>query len=369
MTRFKKGDIVSAYCEELQNVSRAVILDIKKDKNEAYIHFVKQDKRLDKWESISELSHIPSTSRNRNKNLYDEDEAMNTPFEKARKDVTRIRNINSITFGPFAIKTWYYSPYPYPYSEMEHLYICEFCFRYFPTAQDLKSHMDEKKEMHPPGVEIYRKDSISIYELSGLYEKVSCQCLCLLSKLFLDHKVLFYDVENFVFYVVCECDSSGAHFVSYFSREVVENTDELNVLACITTLPPYQKRGYGNLCISLAYEIAKRQRRVGGPERPLSDLGKIAFESYWKATIINIFAEKNIESIDDIVVNTAMLKTDIIQILRELNLATKIKGDYVLNYTEEQIRNLLEKYSSLRDRRTIDVKYLIWFPPSDRTKH
>lgn len=40
-----------------------------------------------------------------------------------------------------------------------------------------------------------------------------CQNLCLLSKLFLDHKTLYYDVDPFLFYVLCERDSSGYHLV------------------------------------------------------------------------------------------------------------------------------------------------------------
>jgi len=42
---------------------------------------------------------------------------------------------------------------------------------------------------HPPGNEIYRKDSIVFFELDGRKHKDYCQNLCLLAKLFLDHKV------------------------------------------------------------------------------------------------------------------------------------------------------------------------------------
>jgi hypothetical protein len=38
---------------------------------------------------------------------------------------------------------------------------------------------------------------------------VYCQSLCLLSKLFLDHKTLYYDVDPFLFYVLCEVDEDG----------------------------------------------------------------------------------------------------------------------------------------------------------------
>ena len=48
-----------------------------------------------------------------------------------------------------------------------------------------------------------------------------CQNLCLLSKLFLDHKTLYYDVDPFLFYVLCEVDDAGAHIVGYFSKEKV----------------------------------------------------------------------------------------------------------------------------------------------------
>ena len=41
----------------------------------------------------------------------------------------------------------------------------------------------------PPGNEIYRKDDISIFEVDGHLCKIYCQHLCLLAKLFLDHKV------------------------------------------------------------------------------------------------------------------------------------------------------------------------------------
>ena len=45
-----------------------------------------------------------------------------------------------------------------------------------------------------------------------------CQNLCLLAKLFLDHKTLYYDVEPFLFYVLTEYDKKGCHIVGYFSK-------------------------------------------------------------------------------------------------------------------------------------------------------
>lgn len=60
-----------------------------------------------------------------------------------------------------------------------------------------------------------------MYEVDGKTNKIYCQNLCLLSKLFLDHKTLYYDVDPFMFYVLCEVDDGGAHIVGYFSKEKV----------------------------------------------------------------------------------------------------------------------------------------------------
>ena len=41
---------------------------------------------------------------------------------------------------------------------------------------------------HPPGDEIYRCENLSVFEVDGKRNKIFCQNLCLLAKLFLDHK-------------------------------------------------------------------------------------------------------------------------------------------------------------------------------------
>ncbi len=82
------------------------------------------------------------------------------------------------------------------------------------------------------------------------FVQIYCQNLCLLSKMFLDHKSLFYDVEPFLFYVITEVDEIGARFVGYFSKEK-RNSKDLN-LSCIMTLPVRQRQGWGNLLIDFS---------------------------------------------------------------------------------------------------------------------
>ena len=87
---------------------------------------------------------------------------------------------------------------------------------------------------YPPGDEIYRDDQVSFFEVDAKNQQAYCENLCLLSKLFLDHKTLHYDIDPFYFYVLCEHDAYGYHIVGYFSREK-GNMD--NNLSCILVLP------------------------------------------------------------------------------------------------------------------------------------
>ena len=90
-------------------------------------------------------------------------------------------------------------------------------FQYF--LLHFRYHLSQCFARQPPGKEIYRKGTLSIWETDGKDHKLYCQNLCLMAKLFLDHKTLYFDVEPFQFYILCEVDKQGAHIVGYFSKE------------------------------------------------------------------------------------------------------------------------------------------------------
>ena len=124
-------------------------------------------------------------------------------FEREHEETTKVKNIEKIVMGCWEVEAWYYSPFPAAYSDLETLYVCEYCLQYMKKRRTLRQHMATGGcRRHPPGREIYRENDLSVYELDGKDHRAYCQKLCLLAKLFLDHKTLYYDVNPFYFYVV-----------------------------------------------------------------------------------------------------------------------------------------------------------------------
>jgi hypothetical protein len=167
---------------------------------------------------------------------HGDDEENKTAAEKEHEEITKVKNINTIELGKFEIDTWYFSPYPEEFAKCSKLYICEFCLKYMKKKKTLNRHKLKCDLRHPPGNEIYRQGALSMFEVDGKKNKIYCQNLCLLAKLFLDHKTLYYDVEPFLFYILTECDTRGCHILGYFSKEK-ESPDEYN-LACIAEGTP-----------------------------------------------------------------------------------------------------------------------------------
>ncbi|VDO95644.1 unnamed protein product [Heligmosomoides polygyrus] len=189
----------------------------------------------------------------------------------------------------FEISTWYSAPYPQEYAHVPILHICEFCLKYMKTEAILAQHMKKCDWRNPPGNEIYRDNNVSVFEVDGNISRIYCQNLCLIAKLFLDHKTLYYDVEPFLFYVVTKNDEHGFHLVGYFSKE--KYSQQKFNLSCIVTLPCYQKQGFGRFLIDFSFLLSRREHLMGTPERPLSDLGRISYASYWRTALLEYIHE------------------------------------------------------------------------------
>lgn len=352
-----------------------------------------------------------------------------------------------ITFGKYLIETWYSAPYPHEYVQKSILHICEFCLKYVKSKAVLKLHLQKKcsqyqakclnssifdspikqkslmqqnqqpyqpkvltassfrntksvvlptaaiwSPLSPPGNEIYRSENgkLSVFEIDGNTSKIYCQNLCLLAKLFLDHKTLYYDVEPFLFYVLTQNDNFGSHLVGYFSKE--KHCAQKYNVSCIMVMPQYQRSGYGRFLIDFSYLLSRVEGQPGSPEKPLSDLGRLSYESYWRSVILEYLFNFRIKlrdfkseqklprssitfSLRKMSIETGVCVQDLASTMEQLNLFVFInnpdktatsKKIFLVNLNSNLIDEHMEKLNKIpiekRNALKLSEMCLIWSP-------
>ncbi|CAL5414440.1 unnamed protein product [Camellia sinensis] len=367
---------------------------------EYYVHYTEFNRRLDEWVKLEQLDldsvetvvdekvedKVTSLKMTRHqKRKIDEThveeghEELDAASLREHEEFTKVKNIATIELGRYEIETWYFSPFPPEYNDSLQLYFCEFCLTFMKRKEQLQRHMRKCDLKHPPGDEIYRSGTLSMFEhagpakhrlpiptIDGKKNKVYGQNLCYLAKLFLDHKTLYYDVDLFLFYVLCECDDRGCHMVGYFSKPQEKHSEESYNLACILTLPPYQRKGYGKFLIAFSYELSKKEGKVGTPERPLSDLGLLSYRGYWTRVLLDILKKhKGNISIKELSDMTAIKAEDILNTLQGLELIQYRKGQHVICADPKVLDRHLK--AAGRGGLEVDVCKLIWTPYKEQS--
>ncbi|KAL7068543.1 MOZ/SAS family protein [Cryptosporidium serpentis] len=382
---------------------------------EFYVHFRGLNRRLDRWvtgknikvdfelEELDDfnlrekLMRINSTLSPTHQNLKcvtksrkrtidqlqisdgedpEEHEGMDHSALQAHEETTRLKTISKIRIGKYILDTWYFSPFPDEYQNLEILYFCEFCLEFFRHEGELIRHIKGCILRHPPGNEIYRKENISIFEIDGALAKRYAENLCYLAKLFLDHKTLQYDVEPFLFYIVTEVDEEGCHLVGYFSKEKI-SLMHYN-LACILTLPCYQRKGYGKLLVDLSYRLSISEGKWGHPERPLSDLGRAIYKSWWNAKIPEILLEdmkpkellnkqesgsvKHWITIENIIRRTGIRREDVLKTLEDNGILRTFYKQQLLYCEFKFLKNIIKHTG--RPGYPLYDDYFSWVPYS-----
>ena len=215
---------------------------------------------------------------------------------------------------------------------------------------------------HPPGDEIYRDGRYSFFEVDGRKNPVYCQNLCLLAKLFLGSKTLYYDVEPFLFYVMTENDNFGCHFVGYFSKE--KRPSSLNNVSCILVLPIHMRKGYGQYLIEFSYLLTRVERKTGSPEKPLSDMGLVSYRKYWRLVLCEeLLQQKTVTTLSAISDRTGMTGDDIVSALEGLRALVRdpVTKRYALRLDFDYFKSYIEKCNAAGNPK-IKPECLIWTP-------
>ncbi|ONI34924.1 hypothetical protein PRUPE_1G506200 [Prunus persica] len=296
---------------------------------EYYVHYTEFNRRLDEWVKLDQLDldsveavvdekvedKVTSLKMTRHqKRKIDEThveghEELDAASLREHEEFTKVKNIATIELGRYEIETWYFSPFPPEYNDSLKLYFCEFCLNFMKRKEQLQRHMRKCDLKHPPGDEIYRSGTLSMFE-----EK---------------------------------------------------HSEESYNLACILTLPPYQRKGYGKFLIAFSYELSKKEGKVGTPERPLSDLGLLSYRGYWTRVLLDILKKhKGNISIKELSDMTAIKAEDILTTLQSLELIQYRKGQHVICADPKVLDRHLK--AAGRGGLDVDVSKLIWTPYKDQ---
>lgn len=374
-----------------ESLRKVEVVSVDMPKHRFYIHYVDEDKRMDRWIAIKEASSwnriekeqaLPQVQRcftrtskrrlletNNTLAYLAELDSNQAQIERSRDELFKVKNVESVHFGGVLFQSWYYSPYPEEIGSADTLHVCRFCFKYMRHLKTLERHQPQCRfRQHPPGALKYRTSEIEVWEVSGLREKLFCQNLCLFAKLFLDHKSLYYLVDEFLFYLLYLGNGAGAlEFVGYFSKEQNLVTD--HNLSCILTLPSQQRKGWGRFLIHFSYALSRAEKRPGTPERPLSDLGTVCYRKYWCSVLTALLSShpKRYSSVKEIAGATGFLETDVHQTLLSLGLLRYWKDEYILDFEDRHLHEQFVKYYVPPEKdRTVDSSLIVATSASER---
>ncbi|KAJ5574162.1 uncharacterized protein N7459_008589 [Penicillium hispanicum] len=217
------------------------------------------------------------------------------------------RNVQNVVLGDLRFKPWYQSIYPEDLvaKDVDNLYVCGWCFRYSCDEGAFVAHTRAcEHRTTPPGTKVYDHGGYAVWEVDGEEHKLFGQNLSLFAKLFLDHKTVFFDVSTFLYYILTFTDPNNPdnyHVLGFFSKEKL--SWDANNLACICVFPPYQHKQLGKLLMGISYKLSGWEfpgGYIGGPEKPLSDLGQKSYNRFWAERIARyLLCGKHSENSDE----------------------------------------------------------------------
>ena len=147
-----------------------------------------------------------------------------------------------------------------------------------------------------------------------------------------------------------------------------------NNLACILIFPPWQRKGLGKILMGVSYELSKREGRIGGPEKPLSELGRKGYIKFWEARITRTILRmktKTVMTVREIAEACWVLPEDIVLVLQDMNVVTPSKKtDGTVVISKARVRQWVSK-NNIDLTPPIDEKGFLeeWIPGDVQNGH
>jgi hypothetical protein len=140
-----------------------------------------------------------------------------------------------------------------------------------------------------------------------------------------------------------------------------------NNLACILVFPPWQRKGLGKILMGVSYELSRREDRVGGPEKPLSELGRKGYMQFWQARVARTvlgLKSKSTLSVGEVSKLCWMLPEDVVAALKEMGvLGAKKRADGSAVVGKARIREWIGRYGLDVEPPTSEDGFLeVWEP-------
>ena len=112
------------------------------------------------------------------------------------------------------------------------------------------------------------------------------------------------------------------------------------------------------------YQLTKLEGVCGSPEKPLSDLGKLSYRSYWSWVILNILKEAGgIVPIKELSKMTSFTVADIIETLTTLNMVKYLKGQHIICVSARSIEEHIKAMEPKKPLVEVDCECIRWEPP------
>ena len=93
--------------------------------------------------------------------------------------------------------------------------------------------------------------------------------------------------------------------------------------------------------MGVSYELSRREGRIGGPEKPLSELGRCGYQKFWEARVANaIIGMRNKASmtVEEVSRHCWMAVDDVIIALKEMDLLEPRKKGAALLISKKRVR-------------------------------